>query len=93
MSIPKSKFHSRIPKKEDKNKISLADQAEEELKRANPEKYYELINSIKDTLAQEKQTPGYVKEVFANQMNLIDPVFILPEEDDDPNKLRLIMDG
>lgn len=92
MSIQKSNFkpifHSRIH-----NKLNLADQAEEELKHANPEKYYELINSIKDTLKQDKQSPGYLKELFASQMNqLIDPEFILPEEDDDPNKLRLIME-
>ena len=104
MSIPNSKFNQKthkhiynynnnnVYKKEDKNKNSLADQAEEELKLTNPEKYNELIDSIKDTLEEEKQQPGYIKTLFANQMNgLIDPAFILPV-DDNPNKLTLMME-
>jgi len=106
MSIPNSNFepiiHKRvynynnnsnnIYKKETNPKYSLADQAEAELKLSNPEKYNELIDSIKDTLNEEKKQPGYIKTLFANQMNgLIDPAFILPV-DNNPDKLRLIMD-
>ena len=84
--------NNNVYKKEDKSKKSLADQAEEELKLTNPEKYNELIDSIKDTIEEEKQQPGYIKTLFANQMNgLIDPAFILPV-DDNPNKLTLIME-
>lgn len=93
ISIPNSKFEP-ILNNRDKNKPNhtLADQAEEELKRMNPEKYDELMSSIKQTLEEEKQQPGYIKTLFANQMNqLIDPAFVLPN-DDDPNKLRLILE-
>jgi hypothetical protein len=91
-TISNSKFapllHNRCKNKDN----NIADQAEEDLKRLNPEKYDELMNSIKQTLEEEKQQPGYVKKLFANQMNeLIDPAFVLPV-DDDPNKLRLILD-
>lgn len=98
MKTKKRKDGIRIQKKEDKNKNkdkdSLADQTEEELKLIDPEKYNELINSIKETLEQEKQHPGYIKQLFANQMDcLIDPEFILSDDDDDdPNKLRLIIE-
>ena len=104
MSIPVSKFepifHSRVYNynnqkediKTDKKEDSLADKAEEELKLTNPEKYYELIDSIKDTLNEEKKQPGYITTLFANQMNgLIDPAFTLPV-DNSPNKLTLMMD-
>ncbi len=108
MSIPNSKFepilHSRVYNynnqkedinafiKGDKQEDNLADKAEEELKLTNPEKYYELIDSIKDTLKEEKKQPGYITTLFANQMNgLIDPAFILPV-DNNPNKLTLMMD-
>ena len=106
MAIPNSKFDNIIHKhiynynnnnnKNNKdtniNTNSLADQAEAELKLTNPEKYNELIDSIKDTLKEEKHKPGYIKKLFMNQMNgLIDPAFILPV-DDNPNKLTLMME-
>lgn len=79
-------------KNEMKINNNLADQFEEELKLVNPEKYYELINSIKDTLEEEKKQSGYIKALFANQTNgLINPTFVLPV-DNDSTKLRLIMD-
>ncbi len=87
-------MYKNEPKTKDKSKDknSLADQAEEELKLTNPEKYQELIDSINETLKEEKKQPGYIKTLFANQMNgLIDPAFILPV-DDNPNKLTLMMD-
>lgn len=95
MKTKKRKLNKKVKNKnKDKNKNSLADQAEEELKLTNPEKYNELIDSIKDTLEEEKQQPGYIKKLFENQINgLIDPAFILPVDDlDDPNKLTLIME-
>ena len=50
------------------------------------------MSSIKQTLEEAKQQTGYIKTLFANQMNqLIDPAFVLPI-DDDPNKLRLILE-
>jgi len=79
-------------KNEMKINNNLADKIEEEIKLINPEKYYELINSIKETLEEEKKYPGYVKALFSNQTNgLIDPAFVLPV-DNDSTKLRLIMD-
>lgn len=95
MSILNSKFepilHNRN-KNKNKDNNNLADQAEEELKRMNPEKYHELMTSIKQTLEEEKQQTGYIKTLFANQINgLLDPAFVLPL-DDDPNKLRLILE-
>ena len=103
MSIPNSKFkpifHNHVYKYNKQNNINnntLADQAEEELKQTNPEKYHEIINSIKETLEEEKQNPGYIKALFANQMNgLIDPAFILPVDitNNNSNKLKLMMDS
>jgi hypothetical protein len=100
MSIPNSKFkpifHNHVYNYNKQNNINntLADQAEEELKKTNPEKYYEIINSIKETLEEEKQNSGYIKALFANQMNgLIDPAFILPVNiTNNSNNLTLIMD-
>jgi tRNA A-37 threonylcarbamoyl transferase component Bud32 len=101
MSIPNSKFkpifHNHVYNYNKQNNINnntLADQAEEELKQTNPEKYDEIINSIKETLEEEKQNPGYIKALFANQMNgLIDPAFILPVNiTNKSNNLTLIMD-
>ena len=77
----------------EKENLNLADQAEEEMKLANPEHYDELINSINETLDEEKKKPGYIKALFKSQLtNLIDPSFTLPADEDNPNKLRLIMD-
>ena len=50
--------------------------AEEFLKRVDPENYYALITSIKETLEEQKKNSGLK----------------LPDDDNDPNKLRLIMD-
>ena len=95
MNMESKKYNKKIQNEDkinDKINNSLADQAEAELKLSNPEKYNELIDSIKDTLREEKKQPGYIKTLFANQMNgLIDPEFILPV-DNNPDKLRLIMD-
>lgn len=77
---------------EEDNTNSFADQAEEELKLKNPEKYDELMDSIRETLEEEKQESGYIKTLFMKQMDgVIDPVFVLPL-DDDPNKLKLMME-
>ena len=78
-------------RKGDKNKKRSVEEFEEEFKRVNPEKYKELIDSIKETLEEEKRHEGYIDALFKNQMDcLIDPTFKLPD-DNDPNKLRLIM--
>jgi hypothetical protein len=96
MSIPEPKFKpvKHFRKYNYKNpEINEEEYTEEYFKEVNPEKYYELINSIKETLEEEKKNPGYVNNLFKNQFNgLIDPAFKLPEDDNDPNKLRLIMD-
>jgi serine/threonine protein kinase len=90
MSIPDSKFKPRFHKRINKK---ITEDAEEELKRVNPEKYKELIDSIMETLEEEKKQPGYFKALCANQStNLIDPAFKLRVENDDPDKLRLILD-
>ena len=90
-------FHNDVYNYNKQNNINnntLADQAEEELKQINPEKYNEIMNSIKETLEEEKQNPRYIKALFANQMNgLIDPTFILPVNiTNNSNNLTLIMD-
>lgn len=91
MSISNSKFEPILHKKRI-YKNDLADQSEEELKRENPEKYNELINSIKETLDQEKHNKGYINALFQNQFkNLLDPNFTIPLNND-PNKLTLEMD-
>ena len=76
---------------EDKNRDKIVADYEEEFKRVNPEKYKELMDNIKESLEEETKYPGYIDALFRNQMDcLIDPTFTLPE-DNDPNKLRLIM--
>lgn len=97
MSIPNSKFEPIIHKRVYKyNNNNLANQAEEELKKENPEKYNELINSIKDTINEEKHNPGYINQLFKNQINgLIDPAFTLPHNEKNnynDEKLELMMD-
>lgn len=93
MSIPKESKAKPVKYIRKDEKIN-GETTEEYFKRVNPEKYYELINSINDTLEEEKRTPGYINALFGNQFNgLIDPAFKLTiDNDNDPNKLRLIMD-
>ena len=91
--MKKSTSLKNTEKEKEKENLNLADKAEEEMKLANPEHYDELINSINETLDEEKKKPGYIKALFKSQLtNLIDPSFTLPADEDNPNKLRLIMD-
>jgi hypothetical protein len=91
-SVTIASYQKEDDKSSNDEKYSFANQAEEELKLINPEKYDELMDSIRETLEEENKEPGYIRALFENQTNgLIDPYFILSEPDVS-NKLNLIME-
>ncbi len=66
------------------------DKYEENLKKVNLKKYNKIMDNIKDTV-EEKKYPGYITLLLSNQINGLIGSTLTSPDDNDPNKLRLIM--